>query len=568
MLAVLPEPARLMARFLACLEEDDRVRDVITANWPGLWRRLDGHGDPPDPGPLLDELASAALMQTETVPPQARSAASDLEPAVVYRLHPGVAIAIQAAAPDGIRDVVDGQLGTYWQEVVARAQDGEGGEDSGVIIHAGLAAAPYLLRSRRWDTASYLLELAEFRDDSPRTTQAVLPAFRQIAEATASPKDRGVLGKALMPVDPAQAERVLQESLSGAIQQDDYELADGLAGQLANLHRDAGRLVDALEFGERAADYARRAGRGPWSQLGGKARLLQILALKGEHKRVLADFSRLQGEMDKLSSQLPVADHNDEGIAAWNVREFILDVGFTSALALKKWQRCLDINAEIVAIQRRREAGSYEISRTLVSVVPPLMMLNRHAAAEEVLRECQQVFESEADLSLLAMVFSYRAHIAGRAGHASSAVNLEAGAIRLSYGAAAPRNIAVCHHQLANYFLKASDNPIAQRAHRLAAALLFLLMGMDHHFFVAGSNLKNEVRRYRGHAVLPSTLDDVIHVAEKTDGVRLGALLAELQPDSSALSDSFANITRTAVRRRGKPYWRRFGNDRRAGGMD
>jgi hypothetical protein len=48
-------------------------------------------------------------------------------------------------------------------------------------------------------------------------------------------------------------------------------------------------------------------------------------------------------------------------------------------------------------------------------------------------------------------------------------------------------------------------------------------------------------------ADLPATLDDVIQVAERTDGVRLGDLLAALQPDSRAVAQALAEILRAAA---------------------
>jgi len=67
-LAGLPGPARLMAQFLACLEEGDRQSWMIDANWADLWRRLDQPGDPPGPAPLLAALTAAAIIQPDPPP--------------------------------------------------------------------------------------------------------------------------------------------------------------------------------------------------------------------------------------------------------------------------------------------------------------------------------------------------------------------------------------------------------------------------------------------------------------------------------------------------------------------
>src|SRR5450756_1461236 len=116
----------------ACLEDGDRVSYVIDDNWADLWRRLDRPGDPPLPGPLLDLLAAAALVEAEAFPvPGAggqeaggdHAGAGDQGNAgigpgpVAYRVHPGVAAAIAAAAGPGVRDAADAELAAFWRGV-------------------------------------------------------------------------------------------------------------------------------------------------------------------------------------------------------------------------------------------------------------------------------------------------------------------------------------------------------------------------------------------------------------------------------------------------------------------
>ena len=97
-----------------------RPRSTCTRSWP----------DPPPPGPLLDTLSLAALVQPEDGTP------------VTYRVHHGVAAAITAATGLGIRDAADTELAAYWAAVSRGARERESGEDSGLIVTAGLAAAP------------------------------------------------------------------------------------------------------------------------------------------------------------------------------------------------------------------------------------------------------------------------------------------------------------------------------------------------------------------------------------------------------------------------------------------
>ena len=54
---------------------------------------------------------------------------------------------------------------------------------------------------------------------------------------------------------------------------------------------------------------------------------------------------------------LPGKPGDDESVEPWNVRETILDIGRSSALALGEWQQCLDFNVGILASEQRRGAS-------------------------------------------------------------------------------------------------------------------------------------------------------------------------------------------------------------------
>ena len=343
-------------------------------------------------------------------------------------MHPGVAAAVIAAAGPEVREAADAELAAFWRAVAYQASEREGGEDSGLVVRAGLAAAPYLLRRGDWDTAGALLEHAVIRDRSPGTVQAVLPALRRIAAATGTPADTGVLARALRSVDPGEAERLLRGALDAAVGAGDYRAASAAAGDLVNLLRDAGRLGEALEVAGQKADYTRRAGLGPWTQLADQARRLQVLGLMGEHARVLAEVDRLRAAM----AELPARPAASETVAPWNVRETILDIGRSSALATGDWQRCLDLNAEIAASQRERGAGVHEVTRTRFNDAGPLIRLGRLAEAGRLLADCQRVFEDHADTTTLATVLSTRADLEDALGHRQAAADLERAALRLS----------------------------------------------------------------------------------------------------------------------------------------
>ena len=543
-LGVLSAAARLMAEFVACLEDSDRLSYVIEATWGELWQRLGRPGDPPSPGPLLEALTIAALAEPEAVP---ATGAGDQPAPAVYRIHPGVAAAIAAAAGTSIRAAVDTVLGVFWKATADWAREGEAGEDTGLLVRAGLAAAPYLLRLEEWDVAGRLLERAIGRDKSPRVVQTALPGLRHIAEATGDPVDSAVLGRALRTTNPSEAERLVREALRRLVASDNFMAASAVAGDLIDHLMAVGRLDEALEVAEQKAEYTRRAGLGSWTQLLDRGRRLQILSLMGAHEQVLAETAELREQM----AALPDRPGGDEVVYPWNIRETIVDTGHSSALATGDWQQCLELNAEITASMRRRGAGIHEITRAQFNDVAPLIRLGRLAEAGRLLADCQRVFEDHADTAMLALVFNGRANLENALGHRQAAVDLERTALRLRYARPEPASIAVGHHNLAIYQWELGTDRAGQRAHRLAAALIYRLAGMTHNLAAAMHALAVELPEDGGStATLPSTVAEVVATAELTEGVQLGALLAALEPDPQAVENALAEILAPPPRRR------------------
>jgi tetratricopeptide (TPR) repeat protein len=549
--ALSPE-ARLMAEFLACLEDGDRRSDIVEANWARLWRRLERPGDdPPAPGPLLSVLARAALVEVELVgsPPTAvgepgAAAGQNGQPGLAaYRVHPGVAAAITAQAGPAVREAADAELAAFWEALSDHAREREGEEDSDLVVRAGLAAAPYLLRRGDWDTAAFLLEQAVLRDESPGTAQAVLPSLRRIAAATGAPEDAGRLARALRGVDAREAERLLRGAVDDAAGSGDYRLASGAAGELVNMLNDEGRLAEALAVAGQKAEFTERAGLGPWSRLADQARRVQVLALMGGHARVLAEIETLQAAM----ADLPARADASETANPWNVRETILNTGWYSAGTTGDYQRCLDLNAEIAASKRQRGAGIHEVTRFRLNDAWPLIRLGRLGEAGRLLAECQRVFEDHADTPMLATVLSIRVDLEAALGRWQAAADLAQAALRLFYARPEPRDIANSHNDLAEYLGRLGRDGVGQRAHRLAAALIRRLSGMTHDLASTMHALAAELRGDDPAARLPATVAQVVLTAELTEGVRLGALLAALQPDPQTVEDALAEILRAAA---------------------
>jgi hypothetical protein len=248
-------------------------------------------------------------------------------------------------------------------------------------------------------------------------------------------------------------------------------------------------------------------------------------------------------------SDLPARPADNDTVNPWNVREFILDNGRESALALGQWQQSLDLNAEITASRRQRGAGLHDITRTRFNDAGPMIRLGQLEQAGRLLRECQQVFEGQADTISLGTVLSTRAVLENVLGHRDAAAEFERTAIRFRYARPDPHNIMISHNNLAGYLGAAGGDPAAQRAHRLAAALICRLTGMTHDLARTQRALAGELRQDGGARTgpLPETVAEVIRVAEQTDGVRLGELLSALEPDTEAAGDALARILRDAA---------------------
>ena len=456
-LAALPPEARLMGEFIARLEDGDRMSYVVEANWADLWRRLGSTGDPPAPGPLVNALADAALVDVEGVPaPSAvgqtasgdlASTGNDPTPAAYYQVHPGVGAAMMAAAGPEVLDAADAELAAYWEAVSDWAWEREGREDSGLLVRAGLAAAPYLLRRGDWDAAGRLLENAVSRDGSPRVVQAALPWLRRVAAATGTHQDADVLARALQRVDPGGAEQMLRGALADAAEARDYRAASAIVGDLVNLLRDGGRLAEALVETGQLMDYTRRAQLGPWTQLAGQAQRLQVLGMMGEHAQVLAET----GELRTAMADLPFNPAANESVVSWSVRETILDAANSSAVAVADWATAIDLNSESIESRRSRGAGSHEIMSAYLNDAAPLIRLGRLAEAGLLLAECQRVFEDHADSRMLGHVLSLRADLEGQLNHYQAAGDLAKAALRLAYvrpaghdrtGALQPRHLS------------------------------------------------------------------------------------------------------------------------------
>lgn len=151
---------------------------------------------------------------------------------------------------------------------------------------------------------------------------------------------------------------------------------------------------------------------------------------------------------------------------------------------------------------------------------------------------------------MLAKVYNARAMLEDMRSHLQDAVELERTALRLTYVDPNPRDIAILHHNLAQYLSRAAGNPAEYHAHRLGAALLGRLIGDTHALAGTLCALAGDLRRdieYPDAPVLPTTLPEVIGLVDASDGVRFGDLLNALCPDPDTADRALAHLLATTA---------------------
>ncbi|MGH4026901.1 MAG: AAA family ATPase [Pseudonocardiaceae bacterium] len=543
--AMLPASSRLLLQVLCRIEVADRSTATLGVNWAALWRRLDQPGDPPSLVSSAAPLVTAVLVATEP----ARDNAESNGP-VHYRIQPAVADAVQASTPDPVLAAIDAQLASWWTAVgawgIKQQQDGK--DTSELVSRASLTAAGYLLRQHDWDAAICILDRILMRDGySLSTSLAAIPLLRRVVEATGAVKDLVVLGAALRKVDPGEAETLLRHVYDQAATTGDYQLASTTAGDLVTLMRDQGRLREALTLAGQKIEHTGQAGFGLWTQLSDRGRWLQILSMLGYHEQVLTDLPGLRDRIAKL----PGKRAGNDRVNPSNVREGILDVGRCSAVALERWQEALELGEEIAACRLERGAGPHEVARTRFHNYLPLLHLDRLAEVDQLLRECEEAFETAGDMKQLAVVHSARADLEARREHPEAAVELQRSSLRLEYLRPDPREISMAHHNLADYLFRSSGVAAEQRAHRLTAALLNHLTGDTGELTRTLGVLARELRSDSGGPAeappLPTTLQQVTQLVDAGDGVRFGTLVVALCTDPATAEQALADLLATAA---------------------
>jgi hypothetical protein len=526
-MAALPEASAVLFRFLACLEEEDRIGPVIDGTWPEVWRRLGRHGAPPD----LDA-AAVPLIEHAVVAAEFDSNSEG----VSYRIHPGVAEAARGAA-DAFSASVDAELADFWLVQLGVAEALESDHEMGrPLLRAAHSAAPYLLRLHRWADLGHAAEALLVRARDSATAAALLPMLSAALD-TIGGTDLDLalsLGRnqarALAVLGSDQAVTKYRQLLNTAVDHQRFDMGTVLAGDLISLYLRRGWLDDALDLADKRVDYTRRAGRGPWSQLGDQAQRLHVLYAQGHYRRVLDTGQRLREQM----AGLPDPPHDDPS-NPWNVREMLLSTIMAAATQEKQWQLALDVNSEVRESKRGRGAPMLEQATTAFNEHGALLHLGRISDARELLIGCRQVFEESGDVRLLGATLGALADVEYQLDHIDRALDLQREALQYAYLTMERHGIATSHLNFAIYLDRAGAEPQPIVAHRLAAAVIFYQTSHD------GS--LNAMLAYTGHllaleaAAVPVSFAELCRIVEEVPGVQL-ANLAERIPDRARDSQS------------------------------
>ena len=540
----LSSTARLLAQFLARLEDSDRTMDIVQANWEYFLKRLTGdvaEGKQAAPEPASD-WAQAALSEPDlgleaALNQLAQAGLIEIEPIAStatqqFHIHPGVAEALLSSEPF-VLNAIDIELGDYFSAMYQHGLDTEMQGGGQMVVEGARHAAPYLLRAQRWEVAARLLERMLQRDTSQATLALAIPLLRQIVEKTEGTaeglENAVVLSNTLFKADRfTEAERMQHDLIAKSVAQGNYRLASAALSQLFNLLYVTSRYEEALRTAEEVTVYAKQAGLGPWSQLLDEGMRLQALHALGRYEEVLAAVEQHSVQM----KDLPEENASLESINPWNVREVLLNIGYFAARDLEQWETALAFNAEIAEYERKRGAGAVEHARTRFNDYFPLLRLKRYDEARALLESCRVVFERENAIYELSLVYTALADLEDSENNPASAVRFEQTALRFSYYVGRPMDCAISHSNLANY-IQHAEGGVSESAlaHRLAAGIIY--------YQISSGTLPMLIRNiaHSSRPPAPPSFAQVCASLEQIEGVRFQEMFAQLPkraPDGDA----------------------------------
>lgn len=459
--ATLPEDSRLAFQVLCCLEPNDRRLDLSGLAMSIIWKDLERTGDPPDPGPTFVSIAAQGLIDIET--------RGEVE---IYKAHPAVEEAERKVVKEDVRHAVDMAMGMVWSRI---HQQGTKDEDTRAVVYSGLAAAPYLFRLGYIESAAGCLARAVALDPAPHTVAAALPQLHRAVALTEGTAVEHRARAALLRARSAQHSGddmipELRESIQLARDDNDLATAEVLRDDLFNELLRQHRLKELEEELDAPVDPEVEARFGVWSQVAREVQRLQLIHRLGKDEMVLTESGQLMARLEEID---PAESSDGEiDVPRWNVRETVLGTARSAAMALKKWDLALELNAAIRKSERERGAPKVEQAMTDFSDHGPLLELDRIDEAEQMLRRVRRTLEEANDVRRLGSLFDAWAILEHRRGRLDSAITFGQRALRVAYRFGEPDSINNSHHNLANHLIFAKRAPGEILVHRLAETLI------------------------------------------------------------------------------------------------
>jgi tetratricopeptide (TPR) repeat protein len=522
----LTEEQQLLFQLICCLESSDRVKPIVELVWGKLWERQGHEGDPPDAPATLELVAKQGLIDIE--------GADDFQ---TYRMHPAVEQAERGAVDEETRDAIDDEMIVALTGIRRTALKNN---ESSALAWIGLMAAPYLLRRGHPAVAASFLVGALMSRSSPPMLAKAIPHLEQAVEKATGTDDelgtRNALLKARAALRVEDVVPEIRELLDVAREKEDFLGASVLLADLFNELLRLGRIREASEIVAAHPEFTRRAGLGPWSQIADEGMRLRLMHMLGEDEEVLATAEELRVKMD----QLPERGEEREAVVPWNVRENLLGIARTAALALKRWQQALDINQAIKESESERDASAHERALTAFNDHGALRELDRLPEAEKVLRNARRVMEESKDYGRLGEVLSAWASLKFKMGHLDDAIAFQERALRLKYRLGEPDSINISHNNLANYFAIGEREPADVLAHRLATALISFQMESGE-YELDLTSLRRALS-YLDPAALPGSFDEMCARVERIEGVEFRALFDRLPQRKPNGDEALAEI--------------------------
>jgi hypothetical protein len=278
----------------------------------------------------------------------------------------------------------------------------------------------------------------------------------------------------------------------------------------------------------------------PWSELAAEGARLHGLYQQGQSAEVLAAVQ----EHLKTMADLPDPTGADQ---PWAIREAMLGLGVAAAHGLSQWDTALELNAAIQRSQEERDADDVERALAWFNDYGPLLQTGRALEARELLFRCRVAFGRAEDITMMGNTLSALADVDGHLGQLNRAIDQETDALRMKYRGSDPEAVAVSHYNLANYLIRATNEPRAVWAHRLAAAVI--------RYQTESPRLTASVRSigrllgdHAEESVSPLSFDEVCVLVDGLPEVRfteLFALLPDRTGGGQAAVDEVMRLTAT-----------------------